>query len=61
MLHSFLYNQAYPLMRQSQQKLSAFLVCWNVKEASKAFFFIFGCISQAILSQIYDVIQSDVT
>ena len=23
-------------MRQSQQKPSAFLVCWNVKEASKA-------------------------
>ena len=23
-------------MRQSQQKLSAFLVCWNVKEASMA-------------------------
>ena len=24
------------LMRQSQQKSSAFLVCWNVKEASMA-------------------------
>ena len=26
----------YFLMHQSQQKLSAFLICWNVYEASKA-------------------------
>ena len=25
-----------PIMRQSQQKSSAFLVCWNVEEASLA-------------------------